>query len=76
MQNKSFFIVGLNYFDSDMSKSTNTVVYFDWKTVVYIYPAMTAFTDQYSLPNIFLKHSGFHDLFLKSIIKCKTNHSS
>ena len=21
------------YFDSDMSKSTNTVVYFDWKTV-------------------------------------------
>ena len=23
--------------DSDMSKSTNTVVYFDWKTVVYIY---------------------------------------
>ena len=25
------------YFDSDMSKSTNTVVYFDWKTVTYIY---------------------------------------
>ena len=25
------------YFDSDMSKSTNTVVYFDWKTVIYIY---------------------------------------
>ena len=24
-------------FDSDMSKSTNTVVYFDWKTVIYIY---------------------------------------
>ena len=22
------------YFDSDMSKSTNTVVYFDWKTVI------------------------------------------
>jgi hypothetical protein len=22
---------------SDMSKSTNTVVYFDWKTVFYIY---------------------------------------
>ena len=21
------------YFDSDMSKSTNTVVYFDWKTI-------------------------------------------
>ena len=25
------------YFDSDMCKSTNTVVYFDWKTVIYIY---------------------------------------
>ena len=25
------------YFHSDMSKSTNTVVYFDWKTVFYIY---------------------------------------
>ena len=25
------------YFDSDMSKSTNTVIYFDWKTVIYIY---------------------------------------
>jgi hypothetical protein len=25
------------YFDSDMSNSTNTVVYFDWKTVIYIY---------------------------------------
>ena len=25
------------YFNYDMSKSTNTVVYFDWKTVIYIY---------------------------------------
>ena len=25
------------YFDSDMCKSTNTVVYFDWKTIIYIY---------------------------------------
>ena len=25
------------YFDSDMSKSANTVVYFDWKTAIYIY---------------------------------------
>ena len=24
------------YFDSDLSMSTNTVVYFDWKTVIYI----------------------------------------
>ena len=27
----------MNYFDSDMFKSKNTVVYFDWKTVIYIY---------------------------------------
>ena len=27
----------MNYFDSDMSNSTNTVVYFDWKIVIYIY---------------------------------------
>ena len=25
------------YFDSDMSKSTNTVVYFDWKTVTNVF---------------------------------------
>jgi hypothetical protein len=25
------------YFDSDMSKSTNAIVCFDWKTVIYIY---------------------------------------
>jgi hypothetical protein len=25
------------YFDSDMCKSTNTVVCFDWKMVIYIY---------------------------------------
>jgi hypothetical protein len=30
-------MTSINYFDSDMSKSTNTVVYFDWKTVIYIY---------------------------------------
>jgi hypothetical protein len=30
-------MASINYFDSDMSKSTNTVVYFDWKTVIYIY---------------------------------------
>jgi hypothetical protein len=27
----------MNYFDSDMSKSIDTVVYFDWKTIIYIY---------------------------------------
>ena len=37
------------YFDSDMSKSTNTVVYFDWKTVIYIYACEKCRT-QFSLP--------------------------
>jgi hypothetical protein len=27
----------MNYFASDMSKSTNTVVYFDWKSDIYTY---------------------------------------
>jgi hypothetical protein len=31
------------YFDSDMSKSKNTVVYFDWKMVIYIYAAHFGF---------------------------------
>jgi hypothetical protein len=38
----------MNYFDSDMSKSTNTV-YFDWKTVIYIYVCGKCRT-QYMLP--------------------------
>ena len=41
LRNKSWkpecALTSMNYFDSDMSKSTNTVVYFDWKTVIYIY---------------------------------------
>jgi hypothetical protein len=37
-------------FDSDMSKSTNTVVYFDWKTVIYIYVCGQCRT-QFLLPN-------------------------
>jgi len=39
------------YFDSDMSKSTNTVVYFDWKTVIYIYVCGKCRT-QFMLPNL------------------------
>jgi hypothetical protein len=30
-------LASMIYFDSDMTKSTNTVVCFDWKTVIYIY---------------------------------------
>ena len=37
------------YFDSDMSKSTNTVVYFDWKKVIYIYVCEKCRT-QFMLP--------------------------
>ena len=37
------------YFDSDMSKTTNTVVYFDWKTVMYIYACGKCRT-QFMLP--------------------------
>ena len=35
--NSKHILTSMMYFDSDMSKSTNTVVYFDWKTVIYIY---------------------------------------
>ena len=41
----------MNYFDSDMSKSTNTVVYFDWKTVTYIYVCGQCRT-QFMLPMV------------------------
>ena len=37
------------YFHYDMSKSTNTVVYFDWKTVIYIYACGKCLT-QFMLP--------------------------
>jgi hypothetical protein len=37
------------YFESDMSKSTNTVVYFDWKMVIYIYICRKCCT-QFMLP--------------------------
>jgi hypothetical protein len=39
----------MNDFDSDMSKSTNTVVYFDWKMAIYIYACGKCRT-QFMLP--------------------------
>ena len=36
-QNSKHILASMIYFDSDMTKSTNTVVYFDWKTVIYIH---------------------------------------
>ena len=36
-KNSKHILASMIYFDSDMSKSTNTVVYVDWKTVIYIY---------------------------------------
>ena len=35
--NSKHILVSMIYFDSDMFKSTTTVVYIDWKTVIYIY---------------------------------------
>ena len=32
--NSKHILASMIYFDSDMSKSTNMVVYFDWKTVI------------------------------------------
>ena len=40
----------MNYFDSDMSKNTNTVVCFDWNTIIYIYVCGQCRT-QFMLPN-------------------------
>ena len=37
------------YFDSDISNSINMVVYFDWKTVIYIYACGKCRT-QFMLP--------------------------
>jgi hypothetical protein len=37
------------YLDSDMSKSTNMAVYFDWKAVIYIYACGKCRT-QFMLP--------------------------
>jgi hypothetical protein len=37
------------YFDSNMSKSTNMVVYFDWKMIIYIYVCGKCHT-QFMLP--------------------------
>jgi hypothetical protein len=36
-------------YSSDMSKSTNTVVYFDWKTGIYIY-VCGKYRTQFMLP--------------------------
>jgi hypothetical protein len=45
-----FILASKIYFDSDMSKSINTVVYFDWKTIICIYVCGKCRT-QFMLPN-------------------------
>jgi hypothetical protein len=50
----------MNYFDSDMSNSTNTVVYIDWKTVIYIY-VCGQYRTQCMLPNSIISHIYFYD---------------
>ena len=42
-------LLDIHYFDSDMSNNTNTVVYFDWKTAIYIYVCGKCHT-QFMLP--------------------------
>ena len=42
-------LASMIYFDSYISKSTNTIVYFDWKTVIYIYVCGKCCT-QFMLP--------------------------
>ena len=37
VKTQNTILASMIHFDSDISKSTNTVVYFDWKTVIYIY---------------------------------------
>ena len=34
---KKHILASMIYFDYDISKSTKSVVYFDWKTIIYIY---------------------------------------
>jgi hypothetical protein len=46
-------LASMIFFNSDMSKSTNTVVYFDWKTVIYIYTCGKCRT-QFGLLEVFL----------------------
>jgi hypothetical protein len=48
-QSSKHILASMIYFDSDMSKSTNMVVYFDWKTVIYIYACGKCRT-QFMLP--------------------------
>ena len=50
-QSSKHILASMIYFDSDMSKSTNTVVYFDWKTIIYIYVCGKCRT-QFMLPNL------------------------
>ena len=48
-KNSKHILASMTFLDSDMSKSTNTVVYFDWKTVIYIY-VCGKYRTQFMLP--------------------------
>ena len=50
MLNSRHILASMEYFDSDTSNSTNTVAYFDWKMVFYIY-ACGQYRTQIILPN-------------------------
>ena len=47
----TFILASMNYSDSDMFKSTNTVVYFDWKKGIYIYACEICHIQLFMLPN-------------------------
>jgi hypothetical protein len=47
----------MNYFDSDMSKSTNMVVYFDWKTKPIILRSLPVNSPLFTLHAVFILKS-------------------
>jgi hypothetical protein len=69
----------MNYFDSDMSNSTNTVVYLDWKTAIYIYVCGQCRT-QFMLPNsetiihqhVLLRRESVHILLQRKVSRIVT----
>jgi hypothetical protein len=60
------FLASMIYFDSDMSKSTNKVVYFDWKTVFYIYACGKCRTKNVPLNIVFL-NCILHKIWIESL---------
>jgi hypothetical protein len=58
-------LASMNYFDSDMSKSTNTVVYFAWKRVIYIYVCGQCRTQFYAAKHVLLPRESQSHILLR-----------